>query len=137
MLMARQVTRVELADNGKATIGFSAALIGLCAYTNTSPQANSVMGTQMRLGPWMEAVMVPLMIFVLWTVIVLIWQGRRSGFFLALLSAVSAIPMYIPGAISRLSLGLNFAAAIYLSTLVAAALVSWYACEVWREPKTV
>ncbi len=118
---------MELTHNGKATIGFSAALVGLCAYTNTSPQANADMGTPMRLGPWMEAVMVPLMVLVLWTAIVLIWQGRRSGFFLALLSAVSAIPMYLPGAISRLSLGLNFAAAIYLFTLVAAALVSWYA----------
>ncbi len=118
---------MELTNNGKATIGFSAALAGLCAYTNTSPHANPDMGTPMRLGPWMEAVMVPLMFLVLWTAIVLIWQGRRSGFFLALLSAVSAIPMYLPGAISRLSLGLNFAAVIYLSTLAAAALVSWYA----------
>ena len=128
---------MELTDNGKATIGFSAALAGLCAYTNTSPLANPEMQNSMRLVPWMEGVMVPLMFFVLWTAIILIWQGRRSGFLWALLSGITAIPMYLPGGISRLSLGLNFAAAIYLSTLVAAALVSWYAYKGQRELATV
>ena len=124
---------MNLTNNGKATIAFSVALAVLAVFEVVSAPANPDLGESSAFVARVSPMITPLIVLLWGIAISWVWQGKRTGFILAIIVGFFEGFDALGAGILRLSAGFPTAAATFFFTLVTAALVVWYAYRGQRE----